>query len=631
MYSECMMIAGLLLLVGMAMFYYTFLKVASGEGMALSVITVALTLYLAGLYTRFVTGIWVCGVLGAAGLLGYVFVCKRKRAFWSVSLVLTCVLFLGSTLAFHWAFIQNIDDLHQWAAAVRYMLVKDMLPVSGDFLGTASIPMYTSTFHLFFQLLGGYHEGNMYASAVLLSAAPLMLPLSGLSWKDWKKAVLYTGLIYLGFYSLYVHPYKSLYVDLPSAAWSAGLCLWWYQSSHEEERSLKRECIVLIPSLWFLTQIKWGVGLLLAAFFLGFMILNELEIIGFQKLFDVLKRYWKVICAVLVLGAAAMLLMYRWKGTSFIPLKLEGLMEALTFSSEKARLSAISLWEKTGTKVLNSASRWRVTTGPCVAVMTALFLLTSFLQEGRKRVLFLYAGIYGAVCFAAYMAVLYVTYVSTFSYDESITSAACHRYFSIIVLYLFIQLAGLSVLTYSGDARQKRGLQAILLCGCLFVCGGVNGKFLSRCSSLDNKNVGYYKDFTRMKKSLKKLNKLIGEDDRVYFLAQGMSLEKLNEIPLTVILYYETDRVSNYMRLPWKFYEGGCLRFVRNDDITIDEFPEILKEGEFTYIWIYQKDEYLEEQFEELFSQEELSDQGLYRIGFDPEGQPVSLEFVDKI
>ena len=42
-----------------------------------------------------------------------------------------------------------------------------------------------------------------------------------------KKVLLYIAILFVAIYSLYTYGTKSLYVDVPMAAWAGGLAGWW--------------------------------------------------------------------------------------------------------------------------------------------------------------------------------------------------------------------------------------------------------------------------------------------------------------------------------------------------------------------------------------------------------------------
>ena len=108
----------------------------------------------------------------------------------------------------------------------------------------------------------------MYASAFLLNWIGFLLPMSALKKRDWRKVVLYSTILFASLYSLYLRPYKSLYVDLPCIAWAGALAGWWIARDRTRKRT---NLLVLAAGLVTLAFYKQMVGLLMGLLVLLFL------------------------------------------------------------------------------------------------------------------------------------------------------------------------------------------------------------------------------------------------------------------------------------------------------------------------------------------------------------------------
>ena len=724
--AEIMMLAGFCLLLFFSMGIYTLVKLPPELCFMYTVILNAEIMQICGYAVSVRTGCYLFSVLSAAGLVLFLLRGKARKSFFSPGIVFLFLLFAGAVVLFRGGFIQQYDDFHQWALEVKYMLENDVIPRAGSLVPV--VPMESGLFNVFFQILGGYNEGNMHASSFLFTAAALMLPMAGIEWKKWYKGIVCLFLTYVGMFSIYKLPYKSLYVDLPAAAWSAVLCVWWItggrnpvrvfaqenvpvpgqsqvpekschasssgQGSMPEHRSeplssglrssgLAFRLITVIPILLFITRIKWGIGLLLALFTAGFIALSVCQDRMQGSWQDFLRRRWKMILAAVAALLAVFSILWGILGSSFVPASLSGLAEALTVSSEKARLTLNTLIHNLFMKSLVSNPNMKLMTVQSVVILTVLLALTAYLGRAvyqKKICLF-------AVCYpfivVAYTVALYVTYVSTFSYEESIRNATGYRYLSIIVLYGFFVLTGMMLHAFgreemknalidgadgpafeqgalqgivagadtdhtvlSGTAagisadpaaseRAREGfgryrMQIVLVAGlCLFALSNVNSKIIYLASELRYWKLPQYEVIKETKDSISKIEEIIGEEDRVYLLSNEYNLENMNEYPLCVALYYLGDRVSNYLITPWEFNKEGSLSFVAKTDLTVDALPDLLRGGGYTYIWIHSYDTYLANEFYRLFDCRNLKE-GLYRILYQEDGT-IRLEFVSNL
>lgn len=637
------MIFAILIMLGITLFYYHVMKITSMEGFLLAIVTVIAAMYLGTKAHHLWVGI---GILAGMAFLGIFCMCFRRKKeaevsdFFSPALTAVLVLYGFTLISFHGDFIQNIDDFHQWAASVKYILYKQQLPVAGDFIGTASMPMLPSLFYVYFQKMGGYNEGNMYVSSFLFSSAVILLPFCKEKWGNSKKILVYSLTFYIGLFSLYVHPYKSLYVDIPVAVWAAGACMYWLQihkKEPEEEKNTGNMTIarwILLGLMLFVTsQIKWAVGILMDAFVIFYFMIYAIVQYGWKNIGRFLKKYklWilggLVIC--IILGAFIL----KIKGNAFLPGNVAATKEALTVSSEKARLTLESMGRNLFTKPLSEYSRLKMTFMPFVAGVFLVLLISGWLSQRRNQRLIGYTIFYDILCTCGYLLVLYVTYVSTFSYDESIKNAAIHRYLSIMAIFMYLITLG-TILSREFEARVevKRNASPMVflaIIGVIFATG-ISDKFICKISSRDAKSVYGYQAISETKAGIRKLNRYLKKDDRVYFVAQKYTLEKLNEFPMTTVLYYEDQKVSNYMISPWKFYDGGSLQFVTNVPTQIEQWKDILRDGGYTYIWVYQSDDYFSEKVKQLFGYTEQIRRGLYQIQY-LDGQISGLQYVTSL
>ena len=632
-----MMFIGLIALLGLGMGYYTLLRIRSEIAVAFSALTLIAVLHVCGYTCGLQTGCWVFCGLAAAGLLLFLIKGQDRAGFFSPGVAALVVLFGAALLAFHGDYIQTYDDFHQWAAEVKYMLLQNRIPTGPDFVGELNVPPESSLFVAFFQILGGYNEGHMYTASFLFTAVAAVIPLMELRWKDWGKGVLYVLLVYAGFFTLYNQPYKSIYVDLPAAVWAGSVCMLWTLLGNHADRkgdigerialSLRKRCLLILPFLIFLPRIKWGVSFLLWAFTIGYMLVDFATRIPSDRLRAFWKRRWAYVVG--TLAAVAALLAGAWfvVGESLIPASLSGVVEALTFSSKKARQTASTLAHNLFQKSLtgNPNMPFRTVQATILIVLLFFVLATWCRNCTRKRALIAQA-IYYPFCVILYAIGLYVCYVSVFSYEESVRNSTGYRYLSIVIVFGFIIFCGqllVSMLeeTQAGSSGKRRTSWPVRmgLLLCLLLVSNFNIKMIYKASSLQpwrNKN---YKVIKETKEQISRIKEIIGDSDRVYLLSNEFSLKEMNEYPLCVSLYYLDAQVSNYLREPWKFTEDGSISFLHETEASIEQFPAMLQGGGYTYIWVHSYDAFLQEKFRELFGCE-LEAEGLYEIEYREDG-----------
>ena len=656
MQSELIILGQYLVIVGMAAGFYSILTVSSGEGMLLGTVLVTLIMYAGGLLKNFPAAVFACTAVGCAGWVIYGTnhlrqwkQCQtpcttdntnhskadQQPPFLSVELFFLTLLFTGSMFLFHNDFVQKIDDFHQWAAAVKYMLERGHLPQAQDFIGTTSMPMFTSVFHLYFQIPAGYNEGHMYVSSFFLNAVAIILPLCRVEWRKWKPAFLYTFTVYIGLYTFYLHSYKSLYVDLPVAAWAAAVCIWMSQTIRRSYPHRKRNTLLLLfPAVFMVIVIKQGIGILLAVFDFLYIVADLVLFYGWKKIRAWIRRYRKSILTggLTVLAVAVIVLIIA--GKMLIPVSGGGFQEAILVHSEKAKLTLHMLLRNLVSKTLNSRARLHVKALPSVLIFSGILAALSYIRRGRERKQYRILCVFILITFTLYVAALYMVYVSTFSYEESVKNAAVHRYLSVIVLYEFFLLMAAVYGLFGENMKESSIIARIGICAVL-LCS-VNNNFISDVSHYHFWKIHSYRIIKKVKMDLSEVEKLVPDDEKVYLLVQNYTLEKMNEFPMCVPLYYRENMLSNYIKEPWKFNENGSLRLLSQTDIQIKEFPNILTQGAYCYVWIYSVDDYLKKELPDILNveggpQDHKVEEGLYRCIRDRDGKVTGLRWIDSL
>ena len=640
-----MMIPGFFILSGIAVFLMRLLRVRFGEGMFLAVSVVVGLLFLSGKTGTFFYGQAILVVLGVVGLFWNLIAEIRGRdigSAWNVPVfwILVLVLLYGMVMFWH-APLQHIDEFHLWGATVRYMEKQDRL-VDWTEIGIAGQFYEASFFQLFFQKLTRYSEQGMYAASFLMLWIGLLLPWSYKGKKEWKSVLLYSMILFVSLYSLYLYPYKTLYTDLPAAAWAGGLAGWWL--NRKEERR-KQETIVLASGLLTLVFLKSYVGALMALI-LALFLLTE-RIIEDKRFSDRKFRVktGAVAAALLFLVAAGagtfLLLICKGCVPGIFPASAKKLLNAGEPSIQKAVRVMGALGNAFFGKKLGGASRLELYPFMFMLLFFVLLIglgwLTGRMNAAKARIGYLIAT---AVLFLVFLA---ASYICLFNYEEAVIVRGIKRYFSILMIYdLMIVLtlwfsAGESTTEEGGETlllsrviMRCRIVQAGALGLLLFFSWGINDKFLSSATAFNDYQISGSEDITEANAEVRKVSKAV-QGERVYFLNQRTD----NEYPQNIAFYHLGRQSSNYLSDPWRFTENGCeIRIQEYDLPKLENLPQILAEGNYQYIWLYAADEYLAENLETVFAMnvtpDQISDGQLYKVRYE-NGMVAGLDLVKQM
>lgn len=653
------MIVAFVVLSGIVLCLKNLLHINMGEGFFLSSALIACLFTLSSLMGTFSYGFYVILAISAVGAAWWIIRCVRGRTIGLTGIcspvfVMLLMLYLCWLVLLHNDFIQHVDELHHWAAGVKYMVNKDAMPTGNDFVaGAGNYAWATTLFHLFFQKFTGYNEQSMYVSASLLMWIGFLLPFSNYRWKDWKKVLLYVAIVYIGLYTLYSYGPKSLYTDVPTAAWAGGLAAWWTRRERK-----KTDYLIAGSGLIMLHFFKASAGLLMAVFVLFFMVVYTIAV---EKKYlykkDSIKWFstgTAVLCALVILGSAAALgvicsiqpyeppveavvsedeqvndEMDRWEiAGKKLPDSISAQINVVKLSRTKVKKTFGAFVTTVFGGALASRSNWDIPFLPLVLGVLILFkAYGDIFEERRKSQLYL---MYSVFTVLAYSATVYFSYILMFAYELSVEMRSASRYFSICSIFLLILL--LSELFQQKTAKNEKVREYVSMGILFFFALGLNANFIPNATAINKEKISGYEKINGTVKQVEQIQELISGDDKVYYLCQQPA-DSLSgaELYNCTALYYLEEQISNYLAMPWKFTNTGCNIRLEEFDTSISDFPALLAQGGYTYVWVHTTNQYLTRELPLILPcDKEVSNGYLYKVVYE-NGSPIYLEFVQDL
>jgi len=609
-----------IILTGLALLLKNIIQINLGEGFFLSVSLIIGVLYLSGrLLGTFSPGMFFLAAAGGAGFIFQVIVCLKAGKTAAMSLPVLAVFVIAllyGVVFFYGVFLQNPDDLHWYGPVALYMSQNNRLINWSEFI----VPYQAyapSFFELFFMKTAGNEEQVMYVSAFLLSWIGFLLPMSRMERKDWGKVLLYAAVIFAALYSLYGHPYKSLYVDLPCAAWAGGIAGWW--AGRDQARG-KKNAVILIAGLVTLAFFKQMVGVLMVLLILLYIVyeheaqrcLTDADR-GRRRCIRLTGGSFLVLMILVVVFSGGFLLLTRDRFFVMLPSSLQELLKATGFSGTKI----IRLAGALGNSFLGTALHGKSDRSIYAFAFLCFLIIwqTADTWQESERASTVVRNAYVVFSGIGYIAALAAAYLTLFTYEEAVDAKSSKRYLSILIIYLFLICLSRWLQREEKD-RQKNMMRLVgTLALLLFFITGWNDRFIANATAFNEYQVANSEDIIETRAEVSKIRKLIGQEDRVFLIDQ----EGENEMPLNVAFCYLQDQVSNFMTEPWQFTENGCvIRHAEKETPTVGDLPELLEDGGYTWLWVYNTDEYLANALQDVLKsdipEEQMSDGQLFRV-----------------
>lgn len=646
------MILAVLVFFGIALLFRSICHVNTGEGSVLAVAAIALLLVLSSFWGSFIYGIYASELLAVLGgifwIVKVIRTGKRELAeTFSPAFVVLIALYLASLVLLYHDFIQHIDELHHWALAVKVMLNTDQMP-SG--MSVSNSAYATSLFLLFFQKFTGYNEQGMYVAAIFLAWIGFMLPFSNYRWKDWKKVAVYSVIVYIALFTLYTYGIKSLYADVPLAAWSGGLVGWW------TKREKKRVNLVIVcAGLVLLHFFKASEGLLMAVFVLLFLLLQSLivekgrmEETSFRTKFT---AGVGILCLFVLVGSGALMAVsvnikpyqiqehqeeenssqdgqQEWMiAGQKLPTRVSTVINIVGLSGEKVKRTFGSFVTKCVGGTLASRSNWKIGYVPFLVLIFILFKIVGDLyRQQKKEQAYILYGIFMAL---SYSMTVFFSYLFMFAYELSVEVRSISRYFSACVIYLFV--LALSELLQQERTEKENAFKYVVLGVTVFFAMGLNDKFIPNATAINKTKISGYDKLNSIGQQIEEVESIIGEHDRVYYICQYPA-DNLGDAELynASVSYYMEDRASDYLATPWKFTSEGSNVRLEKSDVTLAKLPELLEQGGYTYLWVHTTNAYLTRELPLVMKCETVKSGYLYKVRYE-NGKATGLELVREL
>lgn len=586
-------------IIAFGMFWYKLLRWDPEESICMAIISAMTMVFVFAYFGKGIIALAVIYICSGLGFLWFFlgskikwFAVDQRRAygFFSPSVILLTVVFLYGTVAFNGLHINNWDEMHQWGKSVTFMLHQDMLPMGEEFDGAEILLSSTTVFHYFFcklpkVLSGRIVESNMYVSNLVLWFAAAMLPLSGMSWKQWKQCLAYAVTVFLAMNILFIQPYYNIYCDQPVTIWTGALIAWILFCREKKYRS-----VFVVLSLMNISLMKSMMGPLFVCilvltlfikYFMEFGLSFKETIIAVWKHLTLRKISYSMLCMVSVflfstlwsfkIGKNAVM----WSDTSnqagenrFILTLKSGLMK----------------WFEpvNGSAVFPNMTFFLYL---LIVVLVAYWFSRRYLQGKLRAQYSVLMGIYsfGFLCFFSLMIYAYMT---TFTYADSIVTGSLNRYMSDFMLIGLIPTILPAFRSNIEDSvnvgKISFGATVLLL---FFALSTTNG-FINKVSKIQITSSNSYKQRLELENSRDEILKLMDSDERIYMINQTSN--GYYTVAADYVFEHLIDR------------SGMCYYFTKDENniaglskANFRALPKILLQN-FGYLWIYKTDSYFD-------------------------------------
>lgn len=589
-------------ILAFGMLWYRLFEWSPEESICMAIVS-AISIILVGAY--FEKAQIALLVIYALSLIGvFLFIFGRNRAvivslpkrvadYFSPGVVLLIFVYLYGIVAFYGLVISNWDEMNQWGKSVRYMLDCNALPFGEGFDGEDVLLSSTTFFHYYFckiasTFTGEIVESNMYVSNLILWFSAAILPLSGLKWRSWKACLSYAIIVFLSMHVLFVQPYFNIYCDQPLVVWAGAMIAWNYFCEEKKHRR-----IFIILALLQIAMMKNMMGplftvvIVLSLFIKYFMDFDTDFKTSVKMVFRELtvdKIIYAISCVVSVFFLTAM---WSLKISDNALVRGDGIIKTGDDRFKLTLKSGLLKWFQP----VNLSSKFPNLTFFLFCILVVIigaWFARKYLEGVQKKEYLVLLSFY-EFGFFAFFGVMMYTYLTTFSYADSIITGSLNRYLSDYMMLGFIPLITpafrgnvIEVSNKTTGWRINAGASLLLL---FFALSTTDG-FTEKALRIEVEQTYTYKEVAKMRTYRDVALSLMDSDEQIYMINQNS-----NGI-LTIAADYAFEDLIDR--------EGMCYYFTsENQNIVgmnyanIKALPEILLNG-FGYLWVYNTDSYFD-------------------------------------
>lgn len=574
-----------------------------------------LVLYISGLFKNLLIGEYIiigCAIVSFIMILFYI----KKNRLKDIKQYITPGFFaLVIFLIFNFVickgrWLSEGDEFSHWGRATLNMYKWNkygncVQPMTLFFPG---YPPAVSLWEYFFVCLKStFSEPYLFAAHNVLCFI-LMLPIyKKIEWKHWKKALFLLAVLFLIPFIFYRDFWTTVYVDGLLGVWM--FYILYVHFSEKENTPFKILKICLALGIYPLVKAS-GSGLaflLILIIIVDSFICNSSEddwkkkigmLFGYIISVVIGKQSWALFLKLINSKAA-------WNNSSVnisnIVGFLKGDAEGYQYNTVRnfiSRFFQVAGW-----------SDGKFATIDWILIIIFLSFFMYILKIWSRKQLFLYIGSF-MISIGIYAASLLILYCFTFGAYEGPNLASYERYMGSILLGI-ISFIIFTLASESHNFSEKIMITVLL---CYMVPFGVivnlnESKQKAIELRLPYENTKEFPDFMDWTK------------DKVYVIDQGSSgsahiISSYNAIPVVCSPEWGWS-------LGPALFEGD----VWTVDYSVDEWENVLLEGEYTYVYIFHKDEQFVEIYSDLFENpKEIEDRALYKM-YEENGNTVLKMF----
>lgn len=579
------------------------------ETLALAVFSIIMILYIAGIFQNLLIGKYIIIIFSGISVffISYQLITTRgqniKKYIITPGLLAFLIFIVINILLCSNRWMSEWDEFSHWGRVVLNMYQFNRLGnCAGSTVMFQGYPSAVSLWQYFFVSFKlKFSEPYLYASDNVLSFC-LMLPVfKRITWKNRKKFIVLLFVILTMPLIFYENFWSSLYVDGILGIWM--LYIFYIYFSERENIVFKQTCICLALATFPLVKAS-GSGLGALA-----ILIIAIDIFACSRIIMSWKKKRGLVLSYvlsLILGKQSWTWYLKATETSMpwntSNLTFEKVVSLFLRQGEDYQYTTIKNFWKAFISERNCGGR--ISLFQWILLISVLLIFMYGLKIYQKKELFWYGGGF-ITCIVIYAVSLLLLYCFTYSFHESVALASYERYINSILL----GIAGFIIFMLINNITKMTDKLILLILFCVMLpIGAIRTYTISLKQTKE--------DILIMRLQYENIREFSEEmewqKDKVYLIDQGGSgfVHVVGGCIATPICFS-----PNYgWSLGEPLYDGDIWTL----NYSLEEWENILKSDNYTYVYIYKQNEQFIEAYGKVFeNKDEIKDRALYKIDRD--------------
>ena len=504
-------------------------------------------------------------------------------------LVIYTVLYIVFIIINHRAIFVNNDEFNHWGIIIKNMFTNHSFGMKeNSVVKYNEYPPFTAIFqYIFLFFKGKYNESTIITASNILYLSMIITIIKNIEWgKQLRKLIIYIPIILFLPMICYIDFYKTIIVDGILGIFFLYILYTWYT---EKDDKLKKIGVTLGCCSIALIKLS-GIGLSIIAFLIGAgYILKNKE-----------NRKKELKNLAIMLGIIIICIM-SWQ------IKLKMTKAHQTWDMSNINIKAITEIPQKEEKIKiiknyisnifnkNVITSKNITTFVCLIIIIVYSIFEIMqIKEKEERKKYSYYNIALLVASIIYMITLLLTYLFIIPSIEAFSIPSFDRYIETILLPIIMFNIILAI-------ERRENIKK-----CSIVVSIIILLIILPTTDIITKTMNWAKEDTKELEEretyagIEKYKDALTKKDKIYFMGNG--------IPDI----YKARLINNYLAIPTII---GNTEVYTTGHISI--FKNIIKDGKYTHIYVFNTTENYREKFKELFKNEEMKNKTLYKIEED--------------